>query len=161
RSNEDNFKRRRSWSYCKSYIDVQKAIWKRGHCSLFDLLYVTFGQLLLYISPMWLMKWLSNTFLRKNDKNKNFNEVLIIIVKKENKTNKIIKKFPVVKKSIKRVYQLGMYAISPKIKSEGDLQRISPKDGMEYFFGYYDKSPWDITDRYMLCLRTKNTTSSV
>lgn len=69
RSNEDNFKRRRSWSYCKSYIDVQKAIWKRGHCSLFDLLYVTFGQLLLYISPMWLMKWLSNTFLRKNDKN--------------------------------------------------------------------------------------------
>lgn len=67
RSNEDNFKRRRSWSYCKSYIDVQKAIWKRDHCSFFDLLYVTFGQLLLYISPMWLMKWLSNTFLRKND----------------------------------------------------------------------------------------------
>lgn len=65
RSNEDNFKRRRSWSYCKSYIDVQIAIWKRGHCSFFDLLYVTFGQVLLYISPMWLMKWLSNTFLRR------------------------------------------------------------------------------------------------
>lgn len=65
RSNEDNFKRRRSWSYCKSYIDVQIAIWKRGHCSFFDLLYVTFGQVLLYRSPMWLMKWLSNTFLRR------------------------------------------------------------------------------------------------
>ena len=84
-----------------------------------------------------------------------------MIGKIENKANKILQKFPVVKKSIKRVYQLGMYAISPKIKSVGDLQRISPKDGMEYFFGYYDKSPWDITDRYMLCLRTKNTTSSV
>lgn len=65
RSNEDNFKRRRSWSYCKSYIDVQIAIWKRGHCTIVDLLYVTFGQILLYISPMWLMKWLSNTFLRR------------------------------------------------------------------------------------------------
>jgi hypothetical protein len=54
-----------------------------------------------------------------------------------------------------------MYAISPKIKSEGDLQRISPNDGFEYFFGYYDKSPWDATERYMLCLRAKNTLISV
>lgn len=54
-----------------------------------------------------------------------------------------------------------MYAISPKIKSEGDIVRISPNDGMEYFFGYYDKSPWDASDRYMLCLRAKDTYSSV
>ena len=32
---------------------------------------------------------------------------------------------------------------------------------MEYFFGYYDKSPWDATDRYILCLRAKDTQSSV
>lgn len=64
RSNEDNFKRRRSWSYCKSYIDVQYAIWKRGHCSVFDFLYVLIGQMIIYISPLWLMKWLSNKFLR-------------------------------------------------------------------------------------------------
>ena len=32
---------------------------------------------------------------------------------------------------------------------------------MEYFFGYYDKSPWDVSDRYILCLRAKNTYSSV
>lgn len=55
-----------------------------------------------------------------------------------------------------------MYAISPKIKSEGDIVRISPNDkNHEYFFGYYDKSPWDITDRYVLCLRAKDTWSDV
>ena len=54
-----------------------------------------------------------------------------------------------------------MYALSPKIKSEGDIIRISPLDGMEYFFGYYDKSPWDATDRYMLCIKAKDTYSEV
>lgn len=67
RSNEDNFKRRRSWSYCKSYIDVQYAIWKRGHCTLVDLIYVTLGQTIIFVSPMWFMKWISNAFLRKNN----------------------------------------------------------------------------------------------
>lgn len=68
RSDENNFKRRKSWSYCKSYIDVQFAIWKRGHCSLFDLAYVILGQTVMYISPMWLLKWISNTYLRKSTK---------------------------------------------------------------------------------------------
>lgn len=53
-----------------------------------------------------------------------------------------------------------MYNILPKIKSEGNIVRISPEDG-EFFFGYYDKSPWDSTDRYMLCLKVKNTHFSV
>src|SRR5690625_4028433 len=79
----------------------------------------------------------------------------------ENKVNSLLNTMPGLKKIVKRVYQLGMYTISPKVKSEGDIQRISPDDGMEYFFGYYDKSPWDATDRYMLCLRAKNTHSSV
>lgn len=79
----------------------------------------------------------------------------------ENKVNSILNKMPAVKKVVKRTYQVGMYAISPKIKSEGNIKRISPDDGMEYFFGYYDKSPWDATDRYMLCLRAHNTYTSV
>lgn len=79
----------------------------------------------------------------------------------EQKINYQLNKFPVVKKVIKRVYQLGMYAISPKIKSEGNIVRISPDDGKEYFFGYYDKSPWDATGRYMLCLRANDTWSDV
>lgn len=77
----------------------------------------------------------------------------------ESKINTMLSSTPIVKKTVKRLYQLGMYAISPKIKSEGDIKRITPiDDNYEYFFGYYDKSPWDITDRYMLCLRVKNTT---
>lgn len=80
----------------------------------------------------------------------------------EQKINYQLNKYPVVKKVIKRAYQRIMYAISPKIKSEGNIIRISPDDqNHEYFFGYYDKSPWDITDRYMLCLKAKNTWSDV
>ena len=80
----------------------------------------------------------------------------------EQKINYQLNKYPAVKKVIKRAYQRTMYAISPKIKSEGNITRMSPDDkDHEYFFGYYDKSPWDITDRYMLCLRAKNTWSDV
>lgn len=73
-----------------------------------------------------------------------------------------LNKVPGVKKVIKRVYQRTMYIISPKIKCEGNITRISPDDNKnEYFFGYYDKSPWDITDRYILCMKAKNTWSDV
>lgn len=77
----------------------------------------------------------------------------------EQKINHQLNKIPAAKKIVKRCYQLGMYAISPKIKSEGDIIRMSPNDGKEYFFGYYDKSPWDATGRYMLCMRANNTWS--
>ena len=80
----------------------------------------------------------------------------------EQKINYQLNKYPAVKKVIKRVYQTGMYAISKKIKSEGNITRISPDDNQhEYFFGYYDKSPWDITDRYMLCMKANDTWSDV
>ena len=79
----------------------------------------------------------------------------------EQKANYILNRIPGVKKVIKRGYQLAMYAISPKIKSEGSIIRVSPDDGKEYFFGYYDKSPWDATGRYMLCLRANDTWSDV
>lgn len=80
----------------------------------------------------------------------------------EQKINYQLNKYPGVKKVIKRVYQRTMYTISPKIKSEGNIVRISPDDNShEYFFGYYDKSPWDASDRYMLCLRANNTWSDV
>lgn len=80
----------------------------------------------------------------------------------EQKINYQLNKVPGVKKVIKRFYQRIMYAISPKIKSDGDIVRVSPADpAHEYFFGYYDKSPWDITDRYMLCIRANDTWSDV
>lgn len=77
----------------------------------------------------------------------------------EQKINYQLNKYPNIKKIIKRGYQLTMYAISPKIKSEGGIKCVSPNDGAEYFFGYYDKSPWDGTGRYMLCMRAKDTWS--
>lgn len=75
----------------------------------------------------------------------------------EEKGKKIFVQFPGIRRFFKRIYQLGMYAISDeKIKVEGDVVRISPQDGYEYFFGYYDKSPWDATDRYVIALKVKN-----
>ena len=77
----------------------------------------------------------------------------------EQKINYQLNKYPRIKKYIKRGYQLACYAASSKIKSEGDITCVSPNDGSEYFFGYYDKSPWDATGRYMLCMRAKDTWS--
>ena len=80
-------------------------------------------------------------------------------MKIEQTINYQLNKYPWIKKFVKRGYQLAMYTISPKIKSEGDIIRVSPDDGAEYFFGYYDKSPWDVSGRYMLCMKAKNTWS--
>ena len=79
----------------------------------------------------------------------------------EQKINFLLNRCPAIKKVVKRAYQLAMYAVSPKIKSEGNIVRVSPDDGKEYFFGYYDKSPWDASGRYMLCMRANNTWSDV
>ena len=78
----------------------------------------------------------------------------------EQKINQALNKHSGIKKGVKRVYQRVMYAVSPKIKSEGEITRISPDDtGHEYFFGYYDKSPEDATGRYVLCLKADDTWS--
>lgn len=75
----------------------------------------------------------------------------------EQRINSILQYFPSIRIRIKRAYQLVMYFISPKLKCEGNIKRITPVDDeYEYFFGYYDKSPWDATGRYMLCNRVKN-----
>lgn len=83
-----------------------------------------------------------------------------MLQKIENNVNTALMKFPVLKKMIKRIYQFSMYAVSPKLKSEGEITRITPEDDYEYFYGYYDVSPWDASDRYLLCLRVKDTTKS-
>jgi hypothetical protein len=77
----------------------------------------------------------------------------------EQKINYQLNKYPEIKKFIKRGYQLACYAASKKITVEGDVKRVSPNDKSEYFFGYYDKSPWDATGRYMLCMKAKDTWS--
>ncbi len=80
----------------------------------------------------------------------------------EQKVNQQLNNHPRIKKVIKRAYQRAMYTFFPKNKSEGELVRISPKDYYnEFFFGYYDKSPEDLTGRYVLCLKAHNTWSNV
>ena len=69
----------------------------------------------------------------------------------EQAVNYQLNKYPGIKRTVKRIYQLGMYAISKKIKSEGDIIKMSPSDSThDYFFGYYDKSPWDASGQYVL-----------
>lgn len=80
----------------------------------------------------------------------------------EQKINYQLNKYPKIKRIVKSSYQRVMYMLSPRIKSEGSIVRMSPDDiNNEYFFGYYDKSPWDFSDRYMLCLKAKDTWSDV
>lgn len=81
----------------------------------------------------------------------------------EQRINYQLNKYPLLKRVVKSVYQHTMYALSKKVKIEGNrVLRISPNDpSHEYFFGYYDKSPYDISDRYVLCLRANNTWSDV
>mgnify|MGYP000329918209 CR=1 FL=1 len=65
RSNKDNFKRRKSWSNCKSYIAVIYDFWRKGYSGTFDLIVVIIGQLIMFLSPVWLLKIVSDKFLRK------------------------------------------------------------------------------------------------
>ena len=80
----------------------------------------------------------------------------------EQKINQQLNKYPAVKRTVKSVYQHTMYALSSKTDHEGNVVRLSPNESEhEYFFGYYDKSPWDATGRYVLCLRANDTWTSV
>ena len=80
----------------------------------------------------------------------------------EEKVNYQLNKYPFVKKIVKRVYQHMWVLLANNKRCEGNIVRVSPNDPEhEYFFGYYDKSPWDATDRYMLCLKANDTWSDV
>lgn len=83
------------------------------------------------------------------------------MLKIENAGKKLLERHPIMKRTAKRLYHLAGYTFSKdKIKSEGPLIRVSPRDGFEYFYGYYDKSPWDADDRYMIALKVRQTYKS-
>lgn len=84
------------------------------------------------------------------------------LVKIEQTGKKIFEQFPVIKRSLKRIYQItSVISSKEKFKSKGDVVRISPEDGFEYYYGYYDKSPWDVSDRYIIALKVKRAYKSV
>lgn len=65
RASDDYFSRRKSWSNCKSYILVVYKFWKKGYSTFLDFLFVILSQLVIFLSPIWLLKIISNRFLRK------------------------------------------------------------------------------------------------
>ncbi|RBP58081.1 glycosyl transferase family 2 [Alkalibaculum bacchi] len=65
RSNEDNYKRRKTWVNCRSYISVIYKFWKKGYSSTTDLVVVVIGQVVMFLSPVWLLKILSDNILRR------------------------------------------------------------------------------------------------
>jgi glycosyltransferase involved in cell wall biosynthesis len=69
RSNKDNYKRRKTWINCKSYISVIYRFWKIGYSTTTDLVIVVIGQMVMFLSPVWLLKILSDTLLRKKNLN--------------------------------------------------------------------------------------------
>ena len=75
----------------------------------------------------------------------------------EQAVNDKLNQFPYVKKGVKRIYQGLLYSVSEKMQAEGEIVKLSPDDlRHEYFFGYYDKSPWDAGEQHVLCLRAKD-----
>ncbi|RSL29764.1 glycosyltransferase [Salibacterium salarium] len=76
RANKDNLKRRKSLGKCKSYVKLIYNFWKRGHSNMSDVLIVAVSQLIILISPMWVLKWVSNVFLRSNINSKREKEDL-------------------------------------------------------------------------------------
>jgi len=76
----------------------------------------------------------------------------------ERTANDFLQRYPRIKGAIRPIYQRVMRGLSrPKIVLDGPVRRVSPMDGREYLFGYYDKSPWNASERYMLCLGARQT----
>lgn len=68
RADENNYKRRKSWSYIKSSINVGLLNYKRKYCSFGDLIYIVCGQIALFLMPLKMMEFVSNRMLRENIK---------------------------------------------------------------------------------------------
>lgn len=69
RANEDNLKRRKSWQKVSSDIRISNNFRKIGHSSLIDFFIVSASHMILYLSPGWLAKWISENLLRKKSEN--------------------------------------------------------------------------------------------
>ena len=76
------------------------------------------------------------------------------------KINKWLSQYPFFKSKIKRIYQLFFYIISPKYKAKGQINNLTCSD-YDDFFGYYDKCPWDSSQRYFIYISAKNMNSLI
>lgn len=65
RTNNDLLKRRRNWQNTKLYIKVIYNFWKMGFSSFEDLFIVTCGQMIMFIVPVKVQRFLYSKILRK------------------------------------------------------------------------------------------------
>ena len=65
RTNADNAKRRKTWTNCKEYISVIYSNYRDGYSTFFDFLYVLVAQIIIYLIPLRLFKYITKIFLRK------------------------------------------------------------------------------------------------
>lgn len=65
RANKDNLKRRKSWQKVSSDIRISNNFRKMGHAKLSDFVIVSLSHLVLFLSPNFLAKWISENLLRK------------------------------------------------------------------------------------------------
>ncbi|MGV3004501.1 TolB family protein [Aerococcus urinaeequi] len=68
---------------------------------------------------------------------------------------------PAIYQLLAKTYLYGNYFLSDKKKSEGNITKLSPNDEFEYFFGYYDKSPWNSDEKFVTCLKVENSLDNV
>jgi glycosyltransferase involved in cell wall biosynthesis len=65
RANEDHARRRKSWSKCSSNVTILYKFWRKGYSAFNDFLFVLISQIVIFISPVWFVEWLSKKYLRK------------------------------------------------------------------------------------------------
>ncbi len=64
RTNEDNLRRRKTWINCKEYIQVMHGFYKKGYIGMSDMTYVIVGQMVMYLMPANIVKFISDKYLR-------------------------------------------------------------------------------------------------
>lgn len=79
----------------------------------------------------------------------------------EQSINHRLRQYPRLKRVLKRGYQAAFVLGAPAKQMLDNVTAISPDDDREYFFGYYDKSPWNANGTKVLCMSAKNTTLTV
>lgn len=65
RANEENYGRRKSWNNLKSAIYVYWRHLKRKGCSVLDFIIICVSEVVFFVVPYPVMKWLSDSFLRR------------------------------------------------------------------------------------------------
>lgn len=65
RTGKNAIRRRKSWKNVSSYLEIMWVTYKRGYCSLWDVIYVDAAQLFYFIAPVGLINLLLKQFFRK------------------------------------------------------------------------------------------------